>query len=259
MIDSDVVLRVGGITEMSTVDWYGNVSMVLFMAGCNLRCPYCQNSTLIPPDSGQEVSLDYIREQIETGMKPVPQLDALVITGGEPLLQPEGVLQAAKLAREYGLKIMLDTNGTISDNLDMILRTGLIDRVALDVKAPLNPEDYGIIVGKPDKGKQFSLNVRNSLNICKEYEVELEVRTTVVPGLSDSPDFIRRIAREIKGVCNDYYLQQFDNSGDILNHELKSVESPKREHMIHLAKIAIETGLDPVYIKTRLKGLEKVI
>jgi len=95
--------RLGGITDMSTVDWYGNVSMVVFFAGCNIRCPYCQNSGLLPFDSGEEVDLDYIEERLIIGMNPVPQLDAVVFTGGEPLLQPDAVIEAAELVKSHGL------------------------------------------------------------------------------------------------------------------------------------------------------------
>ncbi|MBT7913823.1 4Fe-4S cluster-binding domain-containing protein, partial [Candidatus Bathyarchaeota archaeon] len=60
MAGDDVKLRLGGITDMSTIDWYGNVSMVVFWAGCNIKCPYCHNSTLIPLDSGTVVGLDLL-------------------------------------------------------------------------------------------------------------------------------------------------------------------------------------------------------
>ena len=119
-------MRVGGITDMSTVDWYGNVSLVLFFAGCNLRCPYCQNSSLLPLDSGSEVDLSYLEERIETGLKPVPQLDAVVFTGGEPLLQPDAVIEAAKIVKQRGLKLMLDTNGTVYKSIEKVLKTGLV-------------------------------------------------------------------------------------------------------------------------------------
>jgi len=59
------VLRIGGFVDTSTVDWYGNVSLIVFFAGCNFRCPYCQNSGLIPMDSGREVGADVLRERIE--------------------------------------------------------------------------------------------------------------------------------------------------------------------------------------------------
>ncbi len=243
---------------MSTVDWYGNVSMVVFFAGCNIRCPYCQNSGLLPLDSGEEVDLNYIEERLEIGMKPVPQLDAVVFTGGEPLLQPEAVIEAAELVKRYGLKLMLDTNGTIYQAAERILRTGLIDRVALDVKAPLNAEDYGAVSGVPTLGGVFSASVKKTLELCKEMGVDVEARTTVAPTVSDEPAFIRRIAEDIKGFAEVYYLQQFDNQGEVLSPELKKMESPTRESLIELAKQSIDAGLERVYIKTRFGGLERI-
>ena len=250
--------RLGGITDMSTVDWYGNVSMVVFFAGCNIRCPYCQNSGLIPLDSGEEVELGYIEERLQIGMKPVPQLDAVVFTGGEPLLQPDAVLEAAKLVKTYGLKLMLDTNGTVYKAAERVLRTGLIDRVALDVKAPLTPEDYGAVSGVPRLGDVFSASVGKTLELCKELGVEVEARTTVAPTVSDEPGFIRGIAEDIKGLADVYYLQQFDNQGEVLSPELKEMESPTREYLVELAKQAIDAGLERVYIKTRFGGLERI-
>ncbi|MBD3206492.1 anaerobic ribonucleoside-triphosphate reductase activating protein [Candidatus Bathyarchaeota archaeon] len=251
-------MRIGGITEMSTVDWYGNVSLVLFFAGCNLRCPYCQNSPLIPLDSGHEVGLDYLKDYLETCMHPVPQLDSAVFTGGEPTLQPDAVIAAAHLTKEYNLDLMLDTNGTIFDAIKHVLETGLFKRVALDVKAPLNKRDYGFVTGRPELGDKFAENVKRTLKLCKELGLEVEARTTVAPGVSDDPEFILELARDIKGLTTVYYLQQFDNQGEVLDLELKKKERPSRDKLKELAKIAFGEGVNPVFIKTRFEGLERV-
>jgi len=250
--------RIGGITDMSTVDWYGNVSLVVFFAGCNLRCPYCQNSGLIPIDSGEEVDLELIRQRIEMNMSPVPELDSVVLTGGEPLLQPEGVIEVAKLVKGYELKLMLDTNGSRVGALKGILESGLIDRVALDVKAPLAPEDYGRVIGHPKLGGDVASAVERSLILCEEHGVEVEARTTVAPTVSEDAEFIRRISRSVKGRCSVYYLQQYDNTGDVLSPLLKGMAPPDRARMIELAHVALEEGVEGVYIKTRERGLERV-
>lgn len=251
----DVRLRVGGITDMSTVDWYGNVSLVVFCAGCNYRCPYCQNSALIPSDAGTEIDLNLLKERLEAN-KMIN--DAVVFTGGEPVLQPDAIIEAAKLAKSRGLKVMLDTNGSIKHNLDMILRSGYIDRIALDVKAPINPDDYGVVTGRPDLGATSVEAVEHCLTFAKELGIEMEVRTTVAPGLSDAPDFIKRIAQSIKGRCDAYYLQQFDNLGEVLSQTLKQEQPPSRETMMSLAHEALKTGLTGVFIKTRRSGLERM-
>jgi pyruvate formate lyase activating enzyme len=100
LADQGVRLRLGGITDMSTIDWYTFVSMVVFWAGCNIKCPYCHNSTLIPMDSGTEVGLSLLDERLRQSMNPVPSLDADVFTGGEPILQADSVIEAARLEKK---------------------------------------------------------------------------------------------------------------------------------------------------------------
>ncbi len=248
-------MRLGGILDLSTVDWYGNASLIVFFAGCNFRCPYCQNSPLIPPDSGVEVGVEVLRERIE---KNLILLDAVVFTGGEPTLQPKGVEEAARAVRDYGLKLMLDTNGSMPSVIEGLLKEELIDRVALDVKAPLRAEPYGRVIGLPEAGASMARRVEESLELCNQYGVEVEVRTTVAPGISDDPDFIREIARSIRGRCTVYYLQQFDNTGNILDESLKALEPPTRERLMELGRVALEEGVGEVYIKTRRHGLERV-
>jgi len=243
---------------MSTIDWYGNVSMVVFWAGCNLRCPYCHNSTLIPLESGTVVGLDLLDERLRQSMDPVPSLDAVVFTGGEPILQADAVIEAARLVKRYGLKLMLDTNGTLFNDVERILRTGLIDRVALDVKTPLNENDFKKVSQVLEMAECHVKSIINTLELCKELGIPIEARTTVAPGLSDGKDFIRQIARDIRGLCEVYYLQQFDNLGDVLSPELKLKAPPEKEGLIKLARAAIEEGSDKVFIKTRFDGLERI-
>jgi pyruvate formate lyase activating enzyme len=251
-------MRIGGITDMSTVDWYGNVSLVLFWAWCNIRCPYCHNPTLIPMESGAEVSLRYLEERLKQGMSPVPSLDAVVFTGGEPILQPYALIEAAKLVKEFDLKLMLDTNGTIYSAVEEVLRTGLIDRVALDVKSPLNQNEFGKLSGVKEMAEEYVDSIKKTLILCKEIDVKIEARTTVASGVSDSEDFIRDLSRDIKGYPDVYYLQQFDNQGDVLDPGLKNVDPPSKRYLIKLAKFAVDEGLENVYIKTRFDGLERI-
>ena len=250
-------MRIGGVVDTSTVDWYGNVSLVVFFAGCNLRCPYCHNSGLIPADSGEEVDLDYLRQRIMINMTPVPELDSVVLTGGEPTLQPDAVHEAAGLVKEMDLKVMLDTNGSDAGVVESLLEAGLVDRVALDIKAPLNPEDYAVGTGVSN-AKLIVENVERTLDICMEYGVDVEARTTIAPTVTDSERFIREIARGIRGRCAVYYLQQYDNTGEVLSPRLKKVAPPSKERLLELADVALGEGLENVYVKTREEGLERV-
>lgn len=249
-------MRIGGITDFSTVDWYGCPSMVVFFAGCNFRCPYCQNSALIPMDSGEEAGLDLLKERIEKALTPVETIEAVVFTGGEPTLQSKELIKAAKIVKDYDLKLMLDTNGSLTKPFKRILNTGLIDRVALDVKAPLNEEVYKEVSGS--KQESVVESVMEAMRTCNKMNIPLEARTTVAPTISDEPDFIRRIAEEIKDYTTVYYLQQYDNHGEILDEKLKEMPPPNRKKMMELTDIACSTGLRNIYIKTRRNGLERV-
>jgi pyruvate formate lyase activating enzyme len=246
-------IRLGGVVETSTIDWYGNVSLVAFFAGCNFRCPYCQNSGLIPLDSGKIVGPEYLEKRLEDEKK---LLDAVVISGGEPLLQPEGIKVVCQLVKEMGFKVMLNTNGSRPRVIEGLLNDGLIDRVALDVKAPLNPSSYSPFTGT-ERGDIPAL-VKRSLDICKERGVEVEARTTVAPGLSDESWFIKAIAEDIRDLGGMYVLQQFDNMGEVLSQDLKSKTPLTKEKLIALAAVASDAGVKRVYIKTRRTGLERI-
>jgi pyruvate formate lyase activating enzyme len=250
----DIRLRVGGITDMSTIDWYGNVSLVVFFAGCDFKCPYCQNSGLIPLDSGREIDLSLVEERIRANERII---DAVVFTGGEPLVQP-AVVETARMVKRLGYKLMLNTNGSVKGTLEALLKNRLIDRVALDVKAPLTAEDYGRVSGIPEMGAKFAEAVEYALDLSKRLGVELEARTTVAPTVSDDPAFVRSIAESLRGRCDVYYLQQFDNLGEVLDPRLKAMHPPSRETMMALAGVATSTGLGNVFIKTRSHGLERV-
>ncbi|MEM2127634.1 MAG: anaerobic ribonucleoside-triphosphate reductase activating protein [Candidatus Bathyarchaeia archaeon] len=248
-------LRVGGIVDLSTVDWYGNVSLVVFLSGCNFRCPYCQNMSLVRGDYGEDLSLDALRKRIEVN---ISLLDSVVFSGGEPLLQRDGLMEALEMVRSLGLKTMIETNGSLPEVVESLLQRALLDRVALDVKAPLEDEVYGRVIGVPALGGAAVNGVKKTLKICRGFGVEVEARTTVVPKISDEPWFIRDIASSIRELCVAYQLQQFDNLGDILSPELKMLTPPSRESMLKLAEEAVKEGVKEVYVKTRELGLERI-
>lgn len=158
-------MRIGGITDYSTIDWYGHVSTVIFFAGCNFRCPYCQNYSLIPLDSGFEVSIEDVEERIE-GMNIF--IDSVVVSGGEPLLQPEALREIYMIAKKYDLKTMIETNGSKPDVIEELIKDKLLDYIALDFKT--SPHKYHLVGGEPPF---------EALAILLKYDVSFEIRTTV--------------------------------------------------------------------------------
>lgn len=219
---------------VSSVEYPGKISLVIFTGGCILRCPYCHNPDLI--NGGEEENLEDIQEVIEDSLD---YIDSLVITGGEPLLQFEELKKIVMYAKEFGLNVKLDTNGCYPDKLVNIVEC--IDYVALDVKAPFNM--YEKITGA-----SIGDEVKKSMEIVNDSpNTYLECRTTYVPGLLDKKD-IQDIAININ--CNLYTIQQFRNRV-VLDEKLKNTPNPSREELL---KIAAE--VKPMVNKLKIKTSE---
>ncbi|MEM4699513.1 MAG: anaerobic ribonucleoside-triphosphate reductase activating protein [Candidatus Nezhaarchaeales archaeon] len=244
-------LRLGGILDLSTVDWPGRPCAVVFLAGCNFRCPFCQNSSLIPLDSGSVVSVEAVKERLRGASMLV---DALHITGGEPTLQPLGLEALCKAAREVGMAVGINTNGSSPHVLEGLLEEGLVDHVAIDVKAPLDPDSYARATGVD--GSWAVEVVKRSLEVLGRSRVVIEVRTTVVPGLIDREEVASIVSQLPR---HDYYvLNQFVPSESVPDPALRRAAATPRLKLIELAREALRRGAVNAYIRTREAGLEKV-
>jgi len=212
MEKSEVNLYLGGIEEVSTVDWPGKIVALIFFAGCNLRCRYCQNSHILEQREEMLVNVKEVENRI---LKNLPLLDGILFTGGEPTLQEEALIELARWAKRKGLQVGLETNGTKPDVVEKMIREGILDFVALDVKAPLSSiEAYKRITGSQEILLE---NVRKTLDILKNFKVKYEIRTTIVPSLLRVED-LHKIYEEIKGSI--WVWQKFKNSPTVLDKNL---------------------------------------
>jgi len=210
-----------GTTLISSIEFQGNISLVIFYALCPLRCPFCHNKDIL--ESGIDVSFDEIKMTIDDSLD---YLDAIVITGGEPLVQLNEVIKVLEYAKSLNLKTKLDTSGIYPEKLEKLLKLDLLDYIALDVKAPFNK--YKEIIGS-DIGNC----VKDSMDLINNYDkVTLELRTTYVPNLLNEKD-IQEIASSVKG--DIYTLQQFRNI-NVLDESLNDVESPNPHELEKIAK-----------------------
>ncbi len=209
------------VTVTSSIEYPKNMSFVIFLAKCPLRCPYCSNSEIL--EEGIEISLDEMKEKIDDSSL---FMDAVVVSGGEPLVQLDDVIEIFKYVREIGLKTKLDTSGVYPEKLKKVLDLGLIDYVAMDIKAPF--DKYNEII-KSDIGEK----VRESMNIVRNYDdVFLECRTRYCPALLSEEDLFK-IAEEVD--CDLYTLQQFRNRC-VLDESLAESEEPNPHKMEDIAK-----------------------
>lgn len=194
------MLLIGGLQKSSLIDYPEKISAVIFIQGCNFRCPYCHNPELIKVNRESETGNGNKKQIIEFLKSRVSKLDAVVITGGEPTLQkdlPEFIGQI----KEMGFLIKLDTNGTNPKILQKLLDKKLIDYVAMDIKAPI--EKYSDVV-------KTEINIEDiliSIEILKKSDIDYEFRTTIVKSQL-SPDDFEKIGSMIKG-CEKYYIQRF--------------------------------------------------
>lgn len=249
-------IRVGSLLDFSTIDWYGHLTFMLFCSGCNFRCPFCMNASLIPANAGGELELGVVKERVRVNLG---FLDALGFTGGEPCLQPEPVVELCRWAKTHGLATFLNTNASHPRLVNELLERRLLDYVACDIKAPLRAEAYQRVAGLGDHtgyAEQVVANIRATIAGCKRFGVPLEVRTTVVPTLLDDEASIREIAAVAKE-CTLYVLQEFSPVDDVLDANLRNLRPTERDLLVSLAESALEEGVADVYIRTRRGGMER--
>ncbi|MDR2966859.1 MAG: anaerobic ribonucleoside-triphosphate reductase activating protein [Methanobacteriaceae archaeon] len=230
-------MEIGG-NIISSVEYHGKISLVIFMAKCPLRCPYCHNSELL--DGGEEISLSEIFKIIDDSSE---YIDAVVVSGGEPLVQLDELVSILKYSKRLKLKTKLDTSAYYPNRLKKVLP--YLDYLAIDVKVPYNK--YKEIIGS-DIGEKVEKSVKI---VNADPNIFLECRTTYVPNLLTSKD-IEQISREIE--CDLYTIQQFRNK-NVLDGNLEDVESPSPNELKKLAK-KIKPVLNKVKIKTSEFGEE---
>jgi pyruvate formate lyase activating enzyme len=173
-------MNIGGYQPCSLCDYPGHVAAVVFTQGCNFRCPFCHNPELLPLRSGARPLIPEAAI-LERLTRRRGQIDAAVISGGEPTLQPD-LLEFLQAIRELGLKIKLDTNGSRPDVLTALFGARLLDYVAMDVKAPW-----------PSYSKLAGVNVcendlLKSVRLIVASKIAHEFRTTLVPVLMSDQD-----------------------------------------------------------------------
>lgn len=224
-------MKFAGLVKQSLVDYPGEITAVFFTRGCNIRCPFCQNTHLLLRSPRVAEPIITMEEAVEFLHEHHGFLDAVTITGGEPTLYEE-LPAALAVFKEMGYLVKLDTNGTNPVMLQQMLSGKTIDYIAMDVKAPLDYRKYQRACGKLTTEEFF--NVRTSIRLLMEADIKTEFRTTVVPPLH-TPEDIEEIARYLQG-AQLYSLQQF-NPSITLDTAYAEVVPYNREQMQELADL----------------------
>jgi pyruvate formate lyase activating enzyme len=222
---------IGGLRKASLIDYPGKISAVVFTRGCPLRCHYCHNPDLVLPERFAKQIPD--REVLEFLRSRVGKLDAVVITGGEPTIHRDlpDFLAAIK---GMGYLVKLDTSGVNPEMVRKLLGSGVVDYIAMDVKAPFARYD-GVV------GTHVNTDlVRRTIEVIMKSGIDYEFRTTVAKGQL-AEDEVAAIAKSIKG-ARRYFLQGFRNEvtldpefavrGTYSDTEFENMRGKAAEHVI---------------------------
>lgn len=191
-------MRIGGLQRTSMVDFPGKLAAVVFTQGCPFRCGYCHNPSLVLPKLFEKpIKSETIWSFLQQRQG---QLDAVVVSGGEPTLQPD-LVPFLRRVRKLGYLIKLDTMGLYPQVIRDILSQGLVDYLAMDIKAPWGR--YQEVVGRA----AIISSLQESVSLLLENRVDYEFRTTVVDGQLTTAD-LQKMGRQIAG-AKRYALQMF--------------------------------------------------
>jgi len=229
-------VKIGDIQKFSLIDYPGKICAIIFTRGCNFRCPYCHNPELVDSSLfGETITDDEVFAFLE---KRRGKLDAVNITGGEPTLQTD-LIEFAERIRSLGYMIKIDTNGSFPAVLDKLIGRGLLDYIAMDVKAPL--EKYEEIAKTPVTPEDIVKSIKLIMNSGIDYEF----RTTITEFLLTEND-IEKIGILIRG-ARLHVLQKFVPS-KTLDPALMN-ENPPTDGVIRSMKEKLERLVKSVIVR----------
>ncbi|MCD6477026.1 MAG: anaerobic ribonucleoside-triphosphate reductase activating protein [Candidatus Aenigmarchaeota archaeon] len=242
------MLNFAGIVDSSTIDYPGKHCAVIYLCGCNFRCPYCHNKDLVIKNERfcKTVEISEIVDKIKANYL----IDAVVITGGEPLLQKD-TIKLIDMLKSTKLPVKIDTNLSFPDMLKTVINR--LDFISVDIKADL--DNYiSVVNANIDIDK-----IKKSLEILKQADIKKEARTTIVPGLTDSKELIEKIGYIVRDVGFDYYtLQQF-RPKNTLDPKYENIEATSYEKMMELGKLAKKILPNTIVrIATLKNGFEEI-
>lgn len=185
-------MEIRGFLGNSFLDYPGHPAAVVWTPGCNFRCPFCHNRELVlEPGSLPRLEAG---EALERLAREAPFIDGVVVTGGEPTIQP-GLADFLRRAGKIGLLRKLDTNGSQPGVIARLLEAGLVDYLAVDIKAPLDdPALYGVLSGLGAAVAGVPARVRECAALAMDGGLDHEFRTTVVPGLLEEEGVLATVA-----------------------------------------------------------------
>lgn len=220
------MVSIKGLQKTSLIDYAPHVASVIFLKGCNFRCPYCQNPDLVLdsaelPTMPEEEILNFLEKRKKW-------IDGVCISGGEPTIQKDLPVFVEKI-KKLGLKVKLDTNGSSPQMLKELIDKKLVDHISMDIKAPI--EKYVDVI----KIKININDIKESVDIIKKSDIDYEFRTTVVPTITKEED-IKKIGEWLKG-SERFFIQQF-RPNTCLDKNFESIKPYTKQELQKLMILA---------------------
>ena len=217
-------IKIAGWQKLSLIDYPGKMAAVIFLAGCNMRCHYCHNSHILNAKQNQ-ISFASVLQELQQRRT---WLDAVVVSGGEPTLS-SALIPILKALRNLGLLIKLDTNGTRPEIVRRVVVNGLVDYVALDVKAPASK--HMVLTGMPINGVLVTAQYLKS-----QKQVPYMLRTTLSPRLTQND--LYEMGKTIINGASCWQIQQCRIAGAYSAAEVKKMASKMKQY----ARYIVVTG-----------------
>jgi len=240
-------MLIGGLEKLTLIDYPGKVAAIVFTSGCNFRCQFCYNPMLVWPSKEMESAKSKntaghprSREQDNNPSlyseddlfhfltNRAGKLDGVVITGGEPTLHQD-LPEFIKKIKDLGYAVKLDTNGTNPAMIKKLLKSKLIDYIAMDLKAPENK--YQLVTGTAVNFQK----IKESVKIIRQCGLPYEFRTTILPVLLSAKD-VNNMGKLLKGAAK-WYLQKFKADTELVNPKFKAEKPYSDKEMDDLATI----------------------
>ncbi len=220
-------LLVDGYEPSSLNEWPGKVTAIIFLAGCNFRCGFCHNKDLVLNSASlPQIPFSKVLTHLKSRKK---WIDAVEITGGEPAIHKDKVIEILSALKREGFITKVDTNGSVPDFISELNTRKLVDYWSMDVKASF--ENYSDVV----RAEVIVDNIRESIKLIMESGVDYEFRTTVIPTIHTSEE-VASIGEQIKG-AKRYFIQSFAPN-NTLDVKFMNIEPFSEEELLKFEKIA---------------------
>lgn len=246
-------ITVGKIIPASDKIIPGKRTVSVYLGGCNFKCPYCYDYAILEKEKCSTLNINDLLGLI---VKDGGKFDAIEFEGAEPTLQKRPLESLCRFFKSQGILVKVHTNGTEPGVVGDLLNEGIVDYLALDIKAPFNEFNLWKKISGGFANEMIVQKIKESLDICKNIEgvdFFFEIVVPVIPGLNDKKEYIRKIAKDVQW-CNSFLLQGFDNRFGCVDPNYIKIESPQREKLLELAKTARDNLINVDTVRIRLRG-----